>query len=1568
EGQFTQRGTGRVDLQLGGTNPGTEFDQIIVTGHASLDGTLDVSRTGGFTPVNGDSFEILRFDTRFCDFLTKTGLDLGGGLYLAASFDLTSMSLNAGTTPDSGQQCETIPQFSNVDVGPDPAKVGDVLSVTFEVDVPLASVPTATVDGNAASLSSQNGSLYTFVYSVTGTETEGVVDVVLEATSLDGGIATEVIQTELDFTAPVITSVTSTPSPADVGTVLTVTFQSSEPLDDSTIVRIGGQPATRIASPGYSYSRLLTGDEGLGTVTVDVAAVDLAGNTGSGSGTALIVSGGFDVSVNGINLSNDRPGVGTSVTSALEVHNSGLFDAVDVPVLVTLIDPTGSETVLMETTLDLIAAGGSSGLELTLTPSTTGVYVLRLTVDPENVIPEISELDNVATRSLIVEDTPPTVISVTGALSSTQVAPVSRMIVEGDASWLAELNAAGAVAGGLVSLNVPGTFVSGGTLTNSAGRFRMEFDAPVAPGNYLARITVSDRTTDSLLILPFTVTAPVGGVNFYTNNGLVGVSDSTPIVNSPVTVQARIYNSGGDDFSGTTDVHFYDGDTLIGTRSIAGLASQESVVVSISPTFTSPGIHTLTAVVDEAALVAESVETDNRGTVQINVLNNVPDLTATDLIFSDTTPVNTDSVSITAKIVNQGGSSATAVQVQFFDGAELIGAAAVPIVAGDGGVAFATVSTVFATAGVHEITVVIDPDSLINEIDETNNSRTESIIVHAPTPDLVSSPVSLSNATPLAGETVTISMPVSNSGEAAAASFVVEFRKDGVLFDTVTVATLAAGESTIIAASTTFSVVGPHVVTVTIDPDQQVTELSELNNSASRTLQVLATPLPDLRIDGTEFSLSDSNPLAGETVTVTVPIRNAGLATADSVTAQLQIDGVVVGSASAVPDSIAAGQSATWTLQFTAPAGDGFHLLEIVVDHDNVIGESNENNNRDFLQFLVGAHPDLAPSSLTFSNTSPLEGDVVTISAVVTNAGDATAAAFVVRFLDGSQQIGQTTVSGLISGESVVVDVPFNTTGKTGLRLIQVIVDPADAITEINEGNNLISRNLSVAPADAVAPVTTATPSIAANAAGWNSTDVDVLLSAADNVGGSGFAYLRYSVDGGPVQTTLDPTPTIGFSSEGIHTLTFQAVDFAQNAEALQTLTVRIDRTAPVAAHAGPWTIAEGSSLVLDGTESNDGLSGIDTINWAIDADGLFNDGAIVNFTAPDGPFTKSVALQVTDRAGNTTTVVTEIVVTNVAPTANAGNDVHVAEGASVALSGVLSSDPGGDIATYEWDLDGDGIYGETGAAALRGDEAGVSVVFSAAALDGPSDVTVSLKVTDEQGASNIDTVILSIDNVAPAFEAGPDASLVPADSGSLTRSLTFTDPALADVHTATISYGDGTTETLTIPVGDRTFTLNHVYSAEGQFTIAVTLQDDDGGSHSDSFLTDVVLNTAPEAPVDADGAVNEVPEGASPGTSVGLTASAFDADNDEIIYSLTDDAGGRFRIDSATGVVSVSNGSLLDGPADHTVVVRATDPFGMYAESAFAISVRNVAPTASDASFQLTENSANTTVVGTVT
>src|SRR5262249_50940454 len=143
------------------------------------------------------------------------------------------------------------------------------------------------------------------------------------------------------------------------------------------------------------------------------------------------------------------------------------------------------------------------------------------------------------------------------------------------------------------------------------------------------------------------------------------------------------------------------------------------------------------------------------------------------------------------------------------------------------------------------------------------------------------------------------------------------------------------------------------------------------------------------------------------------------------------------------------------------------------------------------------------------------------------------------------------------------------------------------------------------------------------------------------------------------------------------------------------------------------------------------------------------------------------------------------------------------------------SSDPNqaSNTLTYAWDLDGDGVFGETGAAAANGDETGSRPTFSAAGLDGPTSRTVALLVTDNTGLTSTATVAVNVTNVTPTVS--PIQAAVLSVGDSLSRTGSFTDPG-PDTWTATVDYGDGSGVQPLALNPDQTFTLSHTYTASG--------------------------------------------------------------------------------------------------------------------------------------------------------
>ncbi|MBR0852348.1 cadherin domain-containing protein [Bradyrhizobium diazoefficiens] len=125
--------------------------------------------------------------------------------------------------------------------------------------------------------------------------------------------------------------------------------------------------------------------------------------------------------------------------------------------------------------------------------------------------------------------------------------------------------------------------------------------------------------------------------------------------------------------------------------------------------------------------------------------------------------------------------------------------------------------------------------------------------------------------------------------------------------------------------------------------------------------------------------------------------------------------------------------------------------------------------------------------------------------------------------------------------------------------------------------------------------------------------------------------------------------------------------------------------------------------------------------------------------------------------------------------------------------------------------------------------------------------------------------------------------------------------------------------------------------------------------------------------PTDSNAAANGVAEGAPANTQVNLNASATTSAGFPVTYSLVGDtSGGGFKIDAATGVVTVANPAKIDfesapGHA-YSVTVQASDGILTSAQT-FSIAVSDVAPAApadtNGAANSVAEGAAAGTLVG---
>ncbi len=96
-GNYTQTSGGALNLELGGTTPGAQFDVLTVSGSATLNGTLSLALINGFAPAPANVFQVLS-----CNSLSGTFSTLSdGGSGLIPLYAANSVTLAAGgSTPN----------------------------------------------------------------------------------------------------------------------------------------------------------------------------------------------------------------------------------------------------------------------------------------------------------------------------------------------------------------------------------------------------------------------------------------------------------------------------------------------------------------------------------------------------------------------------------------------------------------------------------------------------------------------------------------------------------------------------------------------------------------------------------------------------------------------------------------------------------------------------------------------------------------------------------------------------------------------------------------------------------------------------------------------------------------------------------------------------------------------------------------------------------------------------------------------------------------------------------------------------------------------------------------------------------------------------------------------------------------------------------------------------------------------------------------------------------------------------------------------------------------------------
>jgi len=298
-------------------------------------------------------------------------------------------------------------------------------------------------------------------------------------------------------------------------------------------------------------------------------------------------------------------------------------------------------------------------------------------------------------------------------------------------------------------------------------------------------------------------------------------------------------------------------------------------------------------------------------------------------------------------------------------------------------------------------------------------------------------------------------------------------------------------------------------------------------------------------------------------------------------------------------------------------------------------------------------------------------------------------------------------------------------------------------------------------------------------------------------------------------------------------------------------------------------------------------------------------------------------------------------VVDNEPPLAAAGLDQTVEEGAWVLLDGGGSRDPDGEITRYEWT-----ITAPNGSAVDPECPTCERTEFPATEL---GVYTVTLTVTDDDGASRSDTLYVTVEEGEPG--EGPSVEL--SGPGALDEDADGSFTATIDEGSAAVEHVvwriDGREVGRNHSVGS-TVTMTTAFSTVGRYDVSVTVEDAEGRTATDTVPVRVrpSLDPGPGDPGDPGGPSD--PE--EPGGSFEVTIQGQDevtAGEIGRFTAVTNRSDGSVEYDwSGVDRVYGADAALAPGQADIgtvTISVRATDASGATATATKTVDVVPASP-----------------------
>ena len=792
-----------------------------------------------------------------------------------------------------------------------------------------------------------------------------------------------------------------------------------------------------------------------------------------------------DLVVMSPSVSDSAPAAGTQFTLSVAVSNAGgeaaaatavrYYQSADATIT------TSDTEVGTEAMAELAATGTRSQSVELVAPSTPGTYHYGACVD---AVADESDTTNNCSASVPVtvpEPEHPELVVTSPSVSDSGPAAGAEFTLS-----VTVRNAGGGPAAATAvryyqsadaTITTSDTEVGTGAVAELAATGTrsqsVELVAPSTPGTYHYGACVdavadeSDMTNNCSASVPVTVPEPEHPELVVT---LPSVSDRRPVTGTSFRLSATVRNDGDGTAAATTlryyrstDATITTSDTEVGTGAVAELAPSGSGSQSVDLVAPSTqGTYYYGACVD--AVADESDRTNNCSpsvevSVQVTVTEpqGYPDLMVTSRSVSDRRPVTGTSFRLSATVSNDGDGTAAATTLRYYRSTDAtittsdteVGTNAIAGLGAEGSSSGSVDVTAPATARAYYYGACVD--AVTDESDTTNNcSASVKVDVEEPKyPDLEVGTPTVDDTSPQTGATITLSATVNNAGDGESAAATLRYYRstDATIttsdtsVGTDSVGALAASGSSAASISLTApATAGAYYYGACVDAVSDESDTTD-NCSTSVQVDVEEPKYPDLEV-GTP-TVDDASPQTGATFTLSATVSNAGAARSAAATLRYyrSMDATVTTSDTPVgTDSVgalAASGTSAESISLTAPATAGAYYYGACVDA--VTDESDRTNNCSAsvkVDVEEPKYPDLEVGTPTVDDTSPETGATLTLSATVSNAGDARSAAATLRYyrsMDatittsdtpvGTDSVGALAASGS-SAESISLTAP----------------------------------------------------------------------------------------------------------------------------------------------------------------------------------------------------------------------------------------------------------------------------------------------------------------------------------------------------------------------------------------------------------------------------------------------------------------------------------------------------------------------------------------------------------------